>query len=315
MLTVGVDGYQYQMKYCKDAWRENYYHYTRNFYPLIADDLKDDQVRVSQNYILPETDPKNGSLEQLTVETAFCGESLPIYVTKQLEDNTMEQETAGHFLEDDELEGYEDDETAPFDKVNVQMDLCDQGGGFVEVSQDLFDQLYGEETTQASVYITSYGKTDDVLKELQNAGYDAISTYRVSTTKYVEKKVYQRLELLCLCSGVLLVLAVLEILLFRFLLRLQGSERKLLRLMGLAQRQVKRLDYQELGLPCFCLSVLTLLVIYMGGGKISFLNNMLQYETGLSILLYFVYNVAVMLVAVLLFHQKGSAGKERRQTI
>jgi hypothetical protein len=78
---------------------------------------------------------------------------------------------------------------------------------------------------------------------------------------------------------------------------------------------VKRLDYQELGLPCFCLSVLTLLVIYMGGGKISFLNNMLQYETGLSILLYFVYNVAVMLVAVLLFHQKGSAGKERRQTI
>jgi hypothetical protein len=274
-----------------------------NFYPIIADDLEGNQVRVSKNYILPETDPKTGSLEQLTVESAFCGETLPIYVTRTKEENTMEEK--GHFIKKEKKKDNKPKAADAFANVSVQMDLSDQGGRFIEVSQELFDRLYGEETTQASVYITSYGKTDRVIDKLEAAGYDCISTYRVSATQYLEYKVYQRLEVLGICCIVLLVMGVLEILLLRFLLITQKRERRLLRFLGMRVEQVKKIDYQELGFPCLFLTVLTLLLFWLGGKRNDFLDNILQYETAVSLLLYFAYNGVVMVLAVILFHKKG----------
>jgi hypothetical protein len=102
-------------------------------------------------------------------------------------------------------------------------------------------------------------------------------------------------------------MAIVEILLLRFLLRQQQKERQLLRFLGLGVGQIKKVDYQELVLPCLFFSVVTLLLFYAGERMIPFLNNMMQYETAGSVSLYFIYNGVVTLAAVAFFHRKLSA--------
>lgn len=51
--------------------------------------------------------------------------------------------------------------------LDVDLELIDQGGEFVEVSQDLFDEIYPEQTTQASAYISHYTKTAKVIKNFR----------------------------------------------------------------------------------------------------------------------------------------------------
>ena len=52
MLTPSMDGYSYRLDYDQDDMTRVYTK-TRNFYPVIADDLKDNEVRVSKNYKFP----------------------------------------------------------------------------------------------------------------------------------------------------------------------------------------------------------------------------------------------------------------------
>ena len=58
------------------------------------------------------------------------------------------------------------------------------GANFAEVSQNIYEKYYRTESRQASVYITSYAKMDHVLKALDKAGYEAVSTLRFGADEY-----------------------------------------------------------------------------------------------------------------------------------
>lgn len=297
MLTVGVDGYLYSMDYCYDQWTDNY-HYKRWFYPLISDDLKKNEMRISQNFVMPETDPKDGTLEQLTLERAFLGHSLPFHIFKDTtESEEYEQDMASFGMgEEAEYVRYEKGDLGG--QVEILMEMCDQGPWFVEVSSKLFDELYPEgTTTQASVYISSYGRTDKVLHALHVLGYDAISTYRVGSTKYESKKVYQRLEILVLSCVVLIFAALLEILLLRYLLKQRRKEYKVLQFMGMRERQLSKIGFLELGIPGVVVNILTLLAFW-AAGVFCFrpVAQILQYQTVQGLMLYLVYNGGLILL-------------------
>lgn len=297
MLTVGVDGYMYSMDYCAD-FATGVYHYRRWFYPLISDDLKKNEMRISRNFVIPETDPKDGTLVQLTLERAFLGQRRPFHIIKGTTvPEEYEQDMAAPQMEaETEYVNYEEGDLGG--QVEILMETCDQGPWFVEVSRKFFNELYPEgTTTQASVYISSYGRTDKVLHALHALGYDAISTYRVGSTEYESKKVYQRLEILVLSCVVLVFAALLEILLLRYLLKQRRKEYKVLQFMGMRERQLSKIGFLELGIPGVVVNILTLLAFW-AAGVFCFrpVAQILQYQTVWGLMLYLVYNGGLILL-------------------
>lgn len=85
---------------------------------------------------------------------------------------------------------------------------------FIYVDGALFRSLYPDygkhRSEEMSVYMTSYWKTDAVIRKLGKMGYDAVSTYRVSRTEYDEKLVQQRTQYILTCVGITIFLCVLE---------------------------------------------------------------------------------------------------------
>lgn len=85
---------------------------------------------------------------------------------------------------------------------------------FIYVDDALFRTLYPDygkhRSEEMSVYMTSYWKTDAVIRKLGEMGYDAVSTYRVSRTEYDEKLVQQRTQYIMTCVGITIFLCILE---------------------------------------------------------------------------------------------------------
>lgn len=302
MLTVGVDGYQYSMNYCLD--KQGFYYYTRWFYPLIADDLEGNQLRISRNFVIPETDPKDGSSKQLTLETAFLGQTLPFEIIKSDMGDWRDSRALEAYSQKKGLEYVKCEYNAVGGSLQIVQDMCNQGAWFAEVSPEFFNELYMEQSTQASVYISSYAKTDQVLRDLGKLGYDAVSSYRVSLAEYERDKVYQRLRVITLFCVVLLFTAFLEILLLRYLLKQREKEYEVLRFMGMRNRQLERIGLLELGIPGVGINLLTLLAIWaVGYFCIKPLGQFLQYQTIPGTIAWFVYNGGLILSGVLLFHR------------
>ena len=84
------------------------------------------------------------------------------------------------------------------------------GANFAEVSQNIYEKYYRTDSRQASVYITSYAKMDHVLKALDKAGYEAVSTLRFGADEYDSDLVQERLRTIGVAVAILLVMMAKE---------------------------------------------------------------------------------------------------------
>ena len=104
------------------------------------------------------------------------------------------------------------------------------GANFAEVSQNIYEKYYRTESRQASVYITSYAKMDHVLKALDKAGYEAVSTLRFGADEYDSDLVQERLRTIGIAVAILLVMMAAEILILRSIFKIQIKDQKILKL-------------------------------------------------------------------------------------
>lgn len=288
MLTVGLDGYEYSMDYYYDALYEKYNGKMR-FVPVIADDLTENEVRVSENYDLPST---GYGLLPDTLEMAFPdGATALIHLLTQ--DDSGEQKAS--------VEQTDDGNT--FDVVTVTP-FSSQGADFVEMSEELFRQLYDQQSTQASVYISNYSRTKKVLKELGEMGFDALSTYQVSTTEYIPEKVYLRLEVIGISCLVLLALLILQILIVRSLMKIKIKDYFILKFMGMRIKQMNHISYLEMGMYCMGAVFLTLvLMAVLSLLRVPVVSTVMPYYSLLGLLAFIAYNVALMVLTVFFFNR------------
>lgn len=303
MITCGLDGLEFGLDYYYDGMQNVYLGYMK-FYPVIADDLTGTEIRISGNYTVPGT----GSQKlPLNLQKAFAG-SCQLHVSEK-SDAGVVTEDMNRFFGLGESQTYVAKmgvmEEAEGLSVTVQTDhFTDQGPDIVEVSEELFQRLYDKGTTQASAYISSYGKTDKVINKLIEMGYDSVSTFRVGSTEYIEDKVYQRLEVIGISSLVLFALMILQILLVRSILKIKIKDYDVLKFMGMRMHQMKRITYLEMGAHCtmaVILALLLMMALYAGG--ISFIVHMMQYYTLWAVILYITYNILLMVLTVLFFHR------------
>lgn len=308
MLTFSLDDFKFTADF---YWDFKYKEYMGKFTPcfiLVSDELEDAQIRISQNYELPST---GYGILPSTKESAFSGQGqLHLYQSVDgLSDEEIATARNAGLMGDEEYAQLQEDEEEGDQVFQIEYteDFSDQGADFIEVSETLYQQLrdiYNIGTMQGSVYIDSYSKTDQVVKELQEMGYDAVSTFRVSATKYVQEEVYKRLEVIGISCLVLFLLVILQVLILRSILKIKEKDYHVLRFMGMQLKQMRGITYEEMGIHCVAaivaaISIMGLLCL----AQVSFIRNMTAYYTLWGGALYIVYNVLLMLLTVFFFNR------------
>lgn len=113
----------------------------------------------------------------------------------------------------------------------------------VEVSKELFYQIYGEKkSNQLSVYMKDYAYTDRVLQKLKKEGYEAVSVFRVGTTEYSEDKVAEQVNILMIDLGALLIVFVIGIFLIDKMIRMREKDYRIMILLGLNRSILNRMN-------------------------------------------------------------------------
>lgn len=313
MLTYGIDNFVVWGEYCWDMRYKKYFGTMKPAYVVVSDDLKDNEVRVSSNYIITSTGYGTVAVPD-KLDRAFPGNGLLHIGHKDTESDSnssqqeqIEQDLKAAGLEDTSEEAKKNDDSTTIE-IEYVNDFSEQGGDFIEVSPEVYQKLrdvYNIGTTQASVYITNYSKTNKVIQALKEKGYDVISTYQVSTTKYVQEKVYKRLEVIGISCLILIVLAILQILIVRSILKIKKKDYSVLRFMGMKQKQLSRITYEEMGIHAAAAVVITLLIMFvLRQAGISFIQSMMFYYSVTGVLAYFLYNAVLLFATVFFFHRK-----------
>lgn len=176
------------------------------------------------------------------------------------------------------------------------------GANFAEVSQNIYAKYYCTNSRQASVYITSYAKMDHVLKALDKAGYEAVSTLRFGADKYDSDLVQERLRTIGIAVAILLVMMVAEILILRSIFKIQIKDQKILKFMGMSTKLIGKINYMEMRRYSITAIIVVAVVMNVVGIFVPALRAMLYYYEWPGYLAYFMYNYVAAMVMVAAFN-------------
>lgn len=176
------------------------------------------------------------------------------------------------------------------------------GANFAEVSQDIYEKYYRTDSRQASVYITSYAKMDHVLKALDKAGYEAVSTLRFGADKYDSDLVQERLRTIGIAVAILLVMMAAEILILRSIFKIQIKDQKILKFMGMSTKLIGKINYMEMRRYGITAIIVVVVVMNVVGIFVPALRAMLYYYEWPGYLVYFMYNYVAAMVMVAAFN-------------
>ena len=176
------------------------------------------------------------------------------------------------------------------------------GANFAEVSQNIYEKYYRTESRQASVYITSYAKMDHVLKALDKAGYEAVSTLRFGADEYDSDLVQERLRTFGIAVAILLVMMAAEILILRSIFKIQIKDQKILKFMGMSTKLIGKINYMEMRRYSITAIIVVAVVMNVVGIFVPALRAMLYYYEWPGYLAYFMYNYVAAMVMVAAFN-------------
>lgn len=176
------------------------------------------------------------------------------------------------------------------------------GANFAEVSQNIYEKYYRTDSRQASVYITSYAKMDHVLKALDKAGYESVSTLRFGADEYDSDLVQERLRTIGIAVAILLVMMVAEILILRSIFKIQIKDQKILKFMGMSTKLIGKINYMEMRRYSITAIIVVAVVMNVVGIFVPALRAMLYYYEWPGYLAYFMYNYVAAMVMVAAFN-------------
>lgn len=285
MLSAAADGDQCTLFYAFDLKTQDYLG-SNQFYLVINDKLKGSEARVSRNHLLQ---PVGYDTYSSPVEDIIPGDDA---LTVQF--NTNRKGLSKETLKLDDVR----------QNLHVTDKLNDQSGAILEVSEEFFDKIFTRKSTQCSVYIKNYTKTDQVIRDIEKAGYTAVSTYRISSVNYNENKVMDRLVFIGISVGILLVLIIVEILILRSLMKIKIKDFFVMKSMGMQIHMINKISLFEMTRYCIeaiLAAVVVMLGLYAAG--IPVIREMMIYYGVAAYLCFFVYNLLLEYATVRSFNK------------
>lgn len=259
MLSLHVDSGTYRICYDYD-YTKNDYEQKPALIPVINDSLTGNQVRISQKL----DGPTGTTLFRYTAPSASNSDP--------------------QIIEED---------------VEILEERHDFTSDFIEVSPKFYARYYNASSTQVSVYIASYAKTDSVILHLNRLGYTAISTYRMSAMDYDVELVNQRLVIIGISVFGLLVLLLGEVLILKALMKIRIKDYFVLKFIGMKMPVLSAISYLEMLLYCLFAMVLTVVIaLILWACQIPVLSELMWYYDPAAYLLYALYNLLLVSLTV-----------------
>lgn len=281
MLTTTMDCGIYTMYYYFDM-KENKLLGSDHFLPLIGEELQGDEMQISRHYQVPVDGL--GKLPHNPREV--FGGSKDYLEIVSLDSEGERQEAV----------------TVSAKDVSVEK-LHSSGDAFLAMSEENFVKYNDTNTYQASVYISSYAKTTEVLNALRKTGYDGISTYQSSVREYDQEKVEERLARMAIALVVLLITLLAEILILGSLMKLRRGDYFVLQFMGMEVKTMRRISYYEMGTCLAVALVVTVMAMQIAQRYVPPLREMMYYYEVPGSLCFAAYNLAGGILTVAVFHR------------
>lgn len=287
MISAPADGDQITMEYFFNFDLQKYLGRDQ-FFLAINDDLSDEGTAIaSRNYVVPAL---SYDYEGVLAEEAVPGSNI-IYIKLNREKEGIPKELAA-------LDEVRQDITVDSEQFN------EQGGLYLEASKAAFEKYFPRKSTQASVYIKNYAKTDRVIRKLEKMGYQAISTYRISSVDYNPDKVMERLTFIAISSGILLVLAAAGIFILRAFLKLKIKDFFILKSMGMQLEMLYKISLFELLRYCIEAMLMTIIImVVLSTAKVTFISSMIIYYGIGAFAAFILYNLLLEYIAVKAFNR------------
>lgn len=188
--------------------------------------------------------------------------------------------------------------------VNVLNGTHKNTAMFLAVSQELFDKYVTYESNQASVYICNYGKTDEVIKKLEKAGYTAVSTYRLSVGDYNTKLVNERLTYIGIWSAGLVLLILAESLILRAMMKIRIKDYFILKFIGMKMPVISKITILEILSYCFSAMIITVAAAWiLKFAGIGLVEEMLWYYLPVGYLIFAAFNILLTMLTAGLFNR------------
>lgn len=286
MLAIPVSDGRFSLSYAYSEKNEKYLE-TIHFLPVVAEDLSGNQVRISEEFDVP-----------IDARIEYGGQMSKVFEEPGKIQTEGQQDTkvtfAGTYVED----------------VFI-LNLHKNSDIFIEVSEELYQKIYGDSMAEGSVevsaYLTEYRKTDKAIRSLKKKGYEAVSTYRVSTADYDQKKVYERLRVLGISGGVLLLVFGMQMFILSIFLKVKGKGYLRLHSLGMDLGSVKKIVFYEMAILG-----MTALVIGGCGGFILGKAGMSGYTQAIQVytlpwaIVFLLYNLLCVAASALAFVRSKS---------
>ena len=271
-----------------DAWCliSKHYKYIDYLYPRIDESMEGMAVRFSRAYN-PPYEPDKGEAHALCDTFGKYGGTVNMSVSKITNSGDIEEYEFKEVLIED-IQRTDPTEAA-----------------FINVSEEFFYTLYDYGSQQASLYIEHYAYTDEVLDELEENGYQAISTYRASSLEYDTDKMNNRVALLLISFAVLIILAVLEVFIVSTFLRLRKKFYSVFNFMGMEAGTIKKINYMEINLYAAIAVMLTLLAAWLIDYMelLTWVNEITVYMQPMHYFIFIIYNFLLAEITAWIFNR------------
>lgn len=291
MLTIPWKDERFSLRYAYSEEKEDYLG-TVSILPVVAEDLSGNQVRIAAEFDLPvDIVLELGAQPELI----FKGQGV-LQVAGQ-------EDIVVSFAKN-------------FDKDSgTFMGVSYHGNSqcFMELSEDLYRKIYGDTmaggSVEVSAYLTEYKKTDKAVRSLEKKGYGAVSTYRVSTAEYDQQKVYERLRVLGISGGVLVLVFGMQMFILSTFLKVKGKGYQLVHSLGMDLGSIKKIVFFEM----LILGVTALLIggcggLIMGKAGVSGYTQAIQVYSLPWVVLFLLYNLLCAAASALAFVRSRALG-------
>ena len=256
-----------------------YYHGDNEYYPMIAEELSGNDAKVSFKFF----DRTGGII------IGPFGE-----ITLQLDKFDKEGKVTGKSIEH------------TINVLSPEEEPHEMTRKILEVSEEVFYKSCQKEreNSQASVYITSYAKTDSVIQQLKEMGYEAKSTYRVSVTDYDEERVYERMTVIGISIIGLVAVFLVEILVLRAFMKIQIKNFQVLKFIGMRMELLRKISYFEISVYCFTAVVTAIVVTWiLWNADVFFLQEIMWYYSSSTYVVFVLCNFVAGFLAVFFFNR------------
>lgn len=310
MLSATADGDEITLNYSYSAKYGNYLGLD-HFILTIGEDLQEQEqregagipyARVSRNHIpTAEIFDDSGNIVHSPVENVLPGTDQIFIKINKSKDNIPKQLSE---IDETKSEICVLGMDSQGDEEKTNQNFNNHSGMFMEVSEDTFNKYYPRQSSQASVYIKNYAKTDQVLNALDKLGYEGISTYRIASVNYNSGKVMDRLIFICIAVGILIVLFAVEVLILRSIMKLRINDFFVMKSMGMQLPVIRQISFYEMTRYCieaiiFAAAIMIILNII----GIPYITSMMIYYGVLASITYILYNIVLELTTVWAFNR------------